>query len=84
MTFPQMRRGTENHLVVLSEKGVIGVNVVAPGQSGIPPVPGAPSPHFADQIDLLLNFEYEPMRHSAAEVREGARSEERLSYVAPQ
>ena len=44
MTFPQMRRGTTNHFVVLSDKGVIGVNVVAPGQSGIPPDAGHAEP----------------------------------------
>jgi hypothetical protein len=53
MTFPQMRRGTENHLVVLSEKGVIGVKVVAPDQSGIPLGPGAPSPHFAERLSYV-------------------------------
>jgi len=83
MTFPQMRRGTENHLVVLSDKGVIGLNVVAPGQSGIPPAPGAPSPHFGDQIDLLTSFEYKPMRLSAQDVRSNAKSEERLVYTTP-
>jgi penicillin amidase len=80
MTFPQMRRGTENHFVVLSDKGVIGINVVAPGQSGIPPTPDTPSPHFADQVDLLLNYEYKPMRFYPEDVRSGARSEERLTY----
>ncbi|MBE3132629.1 MAG: penicillin acylase family protein, partial [Acidobacteria bacterium] len=80
MTFPPMRRGTENHFVVLSEKGVIGLNVVAPGVSGIAPEPGKPSPHFADQIDLLLNFEYKPMRFLKKDVDAVATSTERLSY----
>ena len=77
---PSMRRGTENHIVVLSPAGVRGVNVVAPGQSGVPPAPGAPSPHFADQIGLLLEFEYKPMRFSAPDVEGHTESVERLSY----
>lgn len=80
MTFPQMRRGTTNHFVVLSDQGVIGVNVVAPGQSGIPPTPDTPSPHFSDQIDLLLDYEYKPMRFYPEDVKSGAQSEERLTY----
>jgi penicillin amidase len=80
MSFPQMRRGTENHFVVLSDKGVIGVNVVAPGESGIPPTPDTPSPHYADQVDLLLGYEYKPMHFYPEDVKSGAKSEERLTY----
>ena len=80
MQFPPMRRGSENHFVVLGDKGVMGLNVVAPGTSGIPPAPGAPSPHFADQVGLLLNYEYKPMRFYPPDVRSFAESEERLSY----
>ena len=80
MQFPPMRRGSENHFVVLGDKGVMGLNVVAPGTSGIPPAPGAPSPHFADQVSLLLNYEYKPMRFYPPDVRSFAESEERLSY----
>jgi penicillin amidase len=79
---PSMRRGSENHIVVLSPAGVRGVNVVPPGQSGVPPAPGAPSPHFADQVGLLLDFEYKPMRFSAPDVEGHAGSVERLSYSA--
>jgi penicillin amidase len=79
---PSMRRGSENHIVVLSPAGVRGVNVVPPGQSGVPPAPGAPSPHFADQVDLLLDFEYKPMRFAAPDVEGHAESVERLSYPA--
>jgi penicillin amidase len=81
MRFPPMKRGSENHFVVLGEKGVIGLNVVAPGTSGIAPRPGAPSPHFADQVELLVLFEYKPMRFHAADVRSAAESETRLSYA---
>lgn len=81
MSYPPMRRGSENHFVVLGDKGVMGLNVVAPGTSGIPPAPGAPSPHFADQVGLLLSYEYKPMRFYAADVRSAAESEERLSYA---
>jgi hypothetical protein len=56
--------------------------VVAPGQSGVPPAAGAPSPHHADQVGLLLEFEYKPMRFSASDVEGHARSVERLSYSA--
>lgn len=80
MRFPPMRRGSENHFVVLGEKGVMGLDVVAPGSSGIPPAPGAPSPHFADQVELLVKYEYKPMRFYPADVRAYAESEERLSY----
>jgi penicillin amidase len=77
---PSMRRGSENHIVVLSPAGVRGVNVVSPGESGVAPAPGAPSPHFADQVGLLLDFEYKPMRFSAPDVEAHAESIERLSY----
>jgi penicillin amidase len=81
---PSMRRGSENHIVVLSPAGVRGINVVAPGESGVPAAPGAPSPHFDDQVGLLLDFEYKPMRFSAPEVEAHAESVERLSYPGSQ
>ena len=56
------------------------MNVVAPGQSAIPPKVGAPSPHYADQIDLLINFEYKKMRFQPEDVEFAARSVEQLSY----
>jgi penicillin amidase len=77
---PSMRRGSENHIVVLSPAGVRGVNVVPPGESGVPPAPGAPSAHFADQVRLLLDFDYKPMHFSASDVEGSARSVEHLSY----
>jgi penicillin amidase len=79
--FLPMRRATENHIVVLSPAGVRGVNVVPPGQSGVPPAPGRPSPHFADQVDLLLSFRYKPMHFDAADVAANAKSTERVTYT---
>ena len=78
--FLPMRRATENHIVVLSPAGVRGVNVVPPGQSGVPPALGEPSPHYADQVGLLLDFDYKPMRFTASDVAENAKSTERLTY----
>jgi penicillin amidase len=78
-----MRRGSENHIVVLSPAGVRGVNVVPPGQSGVPPAPGEPSPHFADQVKLFLDFDYKPMHFAAADVQANAKSTETLTYAAP-
>lgn len=75
-----MRRASENHIVVLSPEGVRGVNVVPPGQSGIPPAVGEPSPHFADQVNLLLDFKYKPMRFTASDVKAHAQSIEHLSH----
>ena len=77
------RRGTENHIVVLSPAGVRGVNVVAPGTSGVPPAPGEPSPHFADQVGLLIGFTYKPMHFSEQDVQANTTSTQRLRYTEP-
>jgi penicillin amidase len=76
-----MRRATENHIVTLSPAGIRGINVVAPGTSGVPPAPGEPSPHFADQVGLLLRFEYKPMHFHEQDVEANAKSTERLTYA---
>jgi penicillin amidase len=76
------RRGTENHIVMLSPAGVRGINVVAPGTSGVPPAPGEPSPHFADQVGLLVDFDYKPMHFSEQEVQANTKSTEQLTYGA--
>jgi penicillin amidase len=59
------------------------MNVVSPGQSGIPPAPGEPSPHFADQVELLLDFDYKPMHFSEQDVQPNTKSTERLTYTGP-
>jgi penicillin G amidase len=76
-----MRRGSVNHIVVLSPAGVRGVDVVPPGQSGVPPAPGEPSPHFADQVKLFLDFDYKPMHFSEQDVQGNTKSTERLTYT---
>ena len=50
-----MNRGSYNHLARLRGR-VEAYNVLPPGQSGNPF-----SPHFADQLDLYVDWEYKPM-----------------------
>jgi penicillin amidase len=79
--FPVMRRGTENHIVVLSPSGVRGVDIVPPGQSGVVPRVGHPSPHFADQADMFIKFEYKAMHFYPQDVEFSTRSVEKLQYA---
>ena len=57
----QMNRGTENHMVVLDHKGVSGVNVCPPGESGFVSPQGVRDPHYDDQMELYKTFGSKPM-----------------------
>jgi penicillin amidase len=57
----QMNRGTENHMVVLDHKGVSGVNVCPPGESGFVSPQGVKDPHYQDQMELYNTFGAKPM-----------------------
>ena len=76
----EMNRGTENHVVVLSEAGVKGMNVVPPGESGNVQSNGQPNPHTSDQLRLYVDFNYKPMNFSSVDVMRAAESERELSY----
>jgi len=75
-----MNRGTQNHLVVLSEAGVKGVNVAPPGESGRVLPNGQPSPHAADQLKLFVDFEYKPLNFHLADVMRAAESAKSVPY----
>ncbi|EPP7628996.1 penicillin acylase family protein [Providencia rettgeri] len=54
-------RGTENDLIVFTEKGVSAWDIVAPGQSGFISPQGKPSPHYQDQLSLYQQFGKKPL-----------------------
>ncbi|BEP11948.1 penicillin acylase family protein [Acidothermaceae bacterium B102] len=68
---PFMNRGTYNQIVSLDSAGLVGENVVAPGQSG-----DLRSPHFSDQLALYASWRYKAMRITQADVLAHATSVE--------
>ncbi|UCF90416.1 MAG: penicillin acylase family protein, partial [Desulfobacterales bacterium] len=59
--FPQVDRGTENHIVNLEAGAITGVNITAPGTSGFISQSGQKSQHLGDQIQMFIDFKYKPM-----------------------
>lgn len=60
-----MNRGTYNQFVHLGMgPQLYGLNVVAPGQSGV-----LFSPHFSDQLELYKTWTYKPMRLNRQDLR---------------
>lgn len=56
-----MNRGTENNLEITSRQGIVGFDVVAPGESGFVAPDGRRSRHYSDQFDLFINFGLKPV-----------------------
>lgn len=77
---PYQNRGTQNHLVRLSEEGVAGVNINPPGQSGFIGPSGDVGPHYSDQLQLYADWQYKPMNFDADDIQENAESQETLNY----
>jgi penicillin amidase len=57
---PAMNRGTENHFVRLSDDPQ-AENVLPPGNSGYVTPDGTKSPHYDDQLELFVDFEYKDL-----------------------
>jgi penicillin G amidase len=57
-----MNRGSENNLMIFNRRNIRDFEVTPPGQSGFVARDGRRSPHYADQLDLFLNFELKPIR----------------------
>jgi penicillin amidase len=57
---PAMNRGTENHFVRLSDDPR-AENVLPPGNSGYVAPDGTQSPHYDDQLELFVDFEYKDL-----------------------
>ena len=77
--FPNPDRGTENHIVQLSN-GISGENITAPGTSGFIKADGTRSQHFSDQFNMFLNFTYKPMLFKGSEVNGALESTEVLHW----
>lgn len=75
-----MNRGTENDLIVFGVKHgeVDAYDVAAPGESGFVAPDGAPSPHYADQVEMYATFGRKPWWRDVAEVNRTTKSIERL------
>ena len=60
-TFPKVDRGTENHIVDLELGAIRGVNITAPGTSGLISQSGIKSKNLGDQVNLFVDFNYKPI-----------------------
>jgi len=61
-------RGAVNHIVTLSPNNIIGEIITSPGNSGFIKTDGTKSPHFGDQVNMFINFDYKPMLFVEAQV----------------
>ncbi|WP_306317116.1 MULTISPECIES: penicillin acylase family protein [unclassified Streptomyces] len=75
-----MNRGTENDLMVAGRDRIAGHDVLPPGQSGFTAPDGTRSPHYADQLDLYVNWRHKPTYFTEQEVNENLKSTERLRF----
>ena len=76
----EQNRGTENNMYVLNDNGIVGYEVVPPGQSGFLPPDDSENPHRTDQMELYKNFGRKRIWYTEAEVRENMQSETLLTY----
>ncbi|CAI2487996.1 penicillin acylase family protein [Serratia proteamaculans] len=75
-----MNRGTENDMVVFTDKGVTGVEVTPPGQSGFIAPDGKRSKHFDDQLSLFGDMKNKRTWLSSNDVQANTASQETISY----
>lgn len=54
---PAMNRGTQNNMVVFSNKGLVSYEVTPPGQSGFIAPDGTEATHYRDQLQMYSDFE---------------------------
>lgn len=65
-----MNRGCENNLFIAKNGGIVGYDVIPPGQSGHMPIKGEHSPHYADQMPLFANYRYKPVPFTREQVEQ--------------
>lgn len=65
---PFMNRGTENHFVRIGDGVVRAENVLPPGNSGYLTPDGESDPHYDDQFELFVDFEYKDLLFDDGEV----------------
>ncbi|SDQ22015.1 penicillin acylase family protein [Natronobacterium texcoconense] len=65
---PWLNRGTENHFVRIGDGVEHAENVLPPGNSGYRSPDDEPAPHYADQLELFLEFEYKDLLFADGEV----------------
>ena len=75
-----LNRGSENNVVVMTDKGISSKDVVAPGQSGFIAPDGTEHKHFNDQMTLYENFRYKNLPFTEREVKKAAKSTIVLEY----
>jgi len=65
-------RGSENNVFVATGDGIVGKDVIPPGQGGHLMSSGRPAPHYDDQLALYNTFHYKPMAFTDADVKAAA------------
>lgn len=55
-------QGTYQQAIAFSMEGIEDENILPPGQSGFISLAGEKSPHFDDQYDLYVNWQFKDMR----------------------
>ena len=80
LKMPIMERGTENHIVELTEQGAKGVNITPLGASGFVKADGTTTKHFDDQLKLFNKWEYKPMLFERDEIAKKEKSRITLSF----
>lgn len=75
-----MDRGSQNHIVDLTQPVVTGINICPPGQSGFINKQGQPSKHFSDQLDMYANWQYKDMLIKRGDVLSNLESTQILIY----
>jgi penicillin amidase len=76
--------GTYQQAIALSPTDIIDENVLPPGQSGFINLAGQPSPHFADQWDLHMNWQFKDMEFGRTPVGVQDRVLNPLTFVVDQ
>jgi penicillin amidase len=75
-----MNRGTENNQTIFTADGVIGYEVVPPGQSGFIAPDGTKSPYYGNQLELYDTFQYKRTWLHAEDVEAHTESSVSLQY----
>ncbi len=70
---PWVNRGTENHFVRMSDDPT-AENILPPGNSGYVAPDGTTNPHYDDQLEMFVNFEYKPLLFDDAAVEAATES----------
>lgn len=77
---PYMDRGSENHIVLLNKKKIVGINVIPAGQNAFISSTKGINRHFEDQLDLYANYQYKPIFLEKSDVVSHLESTEILTY----